>query len=165
MGPPHSTQSGSTHCDSLYVVFLMWKAIQIVVYSLKGVNAIKTLGTKLLGHSFCADGEAPSKPPGRGSSPLQVFSKVVNHYWSCESLHELRCENLFGLWWLFGRGVKEASHVHCERPSLNRGADLHHRLSVTYSAVLCSLLWSFKSSTHDSEALSHRGFTRWSLWC
>lgn len=54
------------------------KAIQIIVYSLKGVNAIKTLGTKLLGHSFCADGEAPSKPPGRGSPPLQVFSKVVN---------------------------------------------------------------------------------------
>lgn len=69
------------------------KAIQIVVYSLKGVNAIKTLGMKLLGHSFCADGEAPSKPPGRGLSPLQVFSKVVN----VESLHELRCENLFGL--------------------------------------------------------------------
>ena len=48
----------------------------------------------------------------------------------------------------FEREVKEAIHVHLEKPSLNMGGGLRQHLSATYNALLGALPSLFNTHTH-----------------
>ncbi|KAE8588439.1 hypothetical protein XENTR_v10022544 [Xenopus tropicalis] len=76
-------------------------------------------------------------------SAVSLHLKEKGHSFEDSNVHILDREDRW-----FERGVKEAIYASLQKPSLNRGGGLRHRLSPTYNGALTSLPRQFHNNSH-----------------